>query len=96
MQCPLCASEIGPNAVVCEHCGAIRVVMRTTTGVVVGWLGMVMALLWGILGAPLLILPFISYSLKGYPWSAFIIGVVIAAGLLWYSKSTEHARWVRR
>jgi hypothetical protein len=52
--------------------------------------------LWGILGAPLLILPFISYSLKGYPWTAFVIGVVIAAGLLWYSKSTEHARWVRR
>ncbi len=96
MQCPFCASEISPNTVVCEQCGAAQITQRTSTGVIVGWLGMVMALLWIMLAFPLLILPFTSYSLKDYPLAPLIIGAIIAAGLLWYSKSTIHTEWVRR
>jgi hypothetical protein len=96
MQCPICTAEIGSNVVVCDKCGATQVTGRSTTGVIVGWLGMVMVILWFIMGIPLVILPFISYSLKGYPWVVFIAGSIMAAGLLWYSKSTIHTRWVPR
>jgi hypothetical protein len=96
MQCPLCGSEIGSNAVVCEKCGAIQVIVRTPAGVVVGWVGMVMSILWLMLGTPLLILPIMSISVKGYPWPAFVICAIIAAGLLWYSKSTIHSTWILR
>lgn len=70
--------------------------MRTPAGVIIGWMGMVMAILWVMLGAPLLILPFMSYSTSGYPWTAFVVCALIAAGLLWYSKSTVHNEWVHR
>jgi hypothetical protein len=96
MQCPFCASEISPNAVTCEKCGAAQITQRSSTGVLAGWLGMVMAILWGMLAFPLIILPFTSYSLKGYPLTPIVIGAIIAAGLLWYSKSTVHNEWVRR
>ena len=96
MQCPLCASEISSNAVVCEKCGAAQITQRTSTGVLVGWLGMVTAILWAMFAFPLLILPFTSYSLKGYPLTPLVIGAIITAGLLWYSRSTVHTKWVRR
>jgi hypothetical protein len=96
MQCPLCNAEIGSSSSVCDHCGAIRVYARTTAGVMVGWFGMVMVLLWAIMALPLVVFPFIHYSLAGYPWLALVIGAAITAGLLWYSKSTVHAEWVRR
>lgn len=96
MQCPICASELDLNAVVCEKCGATRVTQRSPSGVIVGWLGILVALLWIMLFVPLLILPFIGYSLKGYPWPVLIIGGMLAGGLLWYSKSTVHAEWETR
>jgi hypothetical protein len=96
MQCPICSTELDPDAVNCEKCGATRVTQRTPTGVIVGWVGMTVALLWAMLGIPLLILPFTEHGISGYPWAVFIVGVVIAAGLLQYSKSTLHAIWVRR
>jgi len=96
MQCPICGNELSPDAVNCEKCGATRVTQRTPVGVLVGWLGMTVALLWAILGAPLLILPFTERGISGFPWPVFIVGVVIAAGLLWYSKSTVHSIWVRK
>ena len=96
MQCPLCNAEVGSNVGVCDHCGAIRVYVRTTLGVMVGWFGMVMLLLWAIMALPLVVFPFIHYSLAGYPWLALVIGAMLTAGLLWYSKSTVHAEWVRR
>ena len=96
MQCPFCASAISPNAFACEKCGAAQITRRSSTGVLVGWLGMVMAVLWAMLGAPLLILPFTSYSLKDYPITPLIVGAIIVAGLLWYSRSTIHTKWERR
>jgi predicted nucleic acid-binding Zn ribbon protein len=96
MQCPFCASEISPDAVVCEKCGATRVTQRTPAGIFVGWVGMVLALIWAMLWIPLLILPFTERGLSGYPWLVLIVGTIVAAGLLWYSKSTVHSKWVRR
>lgn len=96
MQCPLCNTEIASNANVCDQCGAIRTYVRTTAGVFVGWFGMVMLLMWAIMFLPLVVFPFIHYSLAGYPWIALLIGAMLTAGLLWYSKSTVHAEWVRR
>jgi len=96
MQCPFCASEISPDAVICETCGAHKVTRRTTAGVFVGWAGMVIALIWAMLWVPLLFLPFIGYDLSGYPWITLIVGTIVAAALLWYSKSTVHSQWIRR
>jgi len=95
MQCPLCAAEINSGAVACEKCGAIKVTERTTVGVFAGWVGMVIGLIWIMLWFPLLFLPFIGYDMKEYPWVTLIIGTLVAAGLLWYSRSTLHNRWIR-
>ncbi len=96
MQCPLCASELSPDAVDCAKCGATRVTQRTPVGVIVGWLGMLVGLLWAMLATPLLILPFTEHGISGYPWPVFIIGGILTFGLLRYSKSTVHAQWVRK
>lgn len=96
MQCPFCAAELKPDAVACEKCGAFKVTQRTTVGVFVGWVGMVIALIWIMLWVPLLFLPFIGYDLSAYPWLTLIIGTIVAAGLLWYSRSTLHLQWIRR
>jgi hypothetical protein len=96
MQCPFCASELSSDAVDCANCGATRVTQRTPTGVVVAWLGMLAAVLWVLLFVPLLILPFTAHGISGYPWPVLIVGGIITVGLLRYSKSTVHAKWVRR
>ena len=94
MQCPVCRAEIDSNGDVCGHCGAVRVYVRTAVGVLVGWFGMVLLLLWVIMVLPLVVFPFINYSLAGYPWLALVIGAMLTAGLFWYSKSTVHEEWV--
>ena len=96
MQCPICSSELSPNAVVCEKCGATRVTRRTPVGVIAGWAGMTVAILSFILLSPLLVLPFTEHGISGYPWTALIAGAILAAGLMWHSKSTIHSKWVRR
>lgn len=96
MHCPFCASELKPEAVVCEKCGASKINRRTTVGVFVGWVGMVIAIIWIMMWIPLLFLPFIGYDLSEYPWLTLIIGTFVAAGLLWYSRSTLHSEWTRR
>lgn len=96
MQCPFCASELEPDAITCEKCGASKVTGRTTVGVFVGWVGMVIALIWIMLWIPLLFLPFIGYDLRSYPWITLIVGTIGAAALLWYSRSTLHSQWIRR
>jgi len=95
MQFPFCASELKPDAVACEKCGALKVARRTTIGVFAGWAGMVIALIWVVLWVPLLFLPFIGYDLSEYPWITLIAGTIVAAALLWYSRSTLHSRWIR-
>ena len=96
MQCPLCSTEISSDAVDCAKCGATRITQRTPVGVLVGWVALTVALLWALLFIPLLILPFTEHGIKGYPWSALIVGTFIMVGLWWFSKSTVHAEWVRR
>jgi hypothetical protein len=96
MQCPFCASELKPDAVACEKCGAFKVNRRTTVGVFVGWAGMVIGLIWIMLWVPLLFLPFIGYDMSAYPWLTLIVGTIVAIGLLWYSRSTLHLQWIRR
>lgn len=95
MQCPICFAEIDSNAVVCDKCGATMVVQRSAAGVIAGWLGIVMAILWGIIAIPLVVFPLVSYSLQGYPWVVFIAGVILMLGLFWYSRSTTTRSWVR-
>jgi predicted nucleic acid-binding Zn ribbon protein len=96
MQCPFCGTELKPDGLVCDKCGAIKVYRRTTTGVFVGWVGMVIALIWAAVFVPLLFLPFMGFSLSGYPWIILIVGLVLAPALLWYSRSTLHALWIGR
>jgi hypothetical protein len=96
MQCPFCTTELKPDALACDKCGARRVFRRTTVGVFVGWVGMLMALIWAALFVPLLFLPFLGISLSGYPWITLIVGLILAPGLLWYSKSTLHSLWIRQ
>jgi hypothetical protein len=57
---------------------------------------MTVALLSALWAFPLLIVPFMDRGLSGYDWRTLIVGILLAAGLLWYSKSTVHAEWVRR
>lgn len=96
MQCPYCNSELEPNAAECNKCGASRVTQRTTIGVFVGWAGMVVALIWAMLWLPVTFLPFLGYNMGDYPWVTLIIGTIVAAALLWYSKSTLHSHWISR
>ncbi|MGA8863130.1 MAG: hypothetical protein WBM09_09265 [Gallionella sp.] len=96
MQCPYCASPLEPNASECKKCGALRVVRRTTLGVFVGWTGMVLGIIWIMLFVPLTFLPFLGYDMGSYPWITLIAGALATAGLLWYSRSTLHAMWVRQ
>ena len=95
MQCPFCASEIKHDAITCEKCGALKVTERTTVGVFVGWVGMVIALIWVMMWVPVLFLPFVGYDMSEYPWVTLVVGTFVAAGLLWYSRSTLHSRWKR-
>lgn len=96
MQCPLCSTELKPDALVCDKCGAVKVYRRTTAGVFIGWAGMMIALIWAAVFVPLLFLPFMGFSLGGYPWIILVVGLVLAPGLLWYSRSTLHALWIGR
>ncbi|KXS32904.1 MAG: hypothetical protein AWT59_0991 [Candidatus Gallionella acididurans] len=96
MQCSFCSTELKPDALTCDKCGAHKVYRRTTAGIFVGWVGMLIALIWAALFVPLLFLPFMGISLGGYPWAALVIGLILAPALLWYSKSTVHALWIGR
>ena len=95
MQCPFCAAELKPDSVFCEKCGALKITERTTVGVFVGWVGMVVAIIMIMVWVPVLFLPFVGYDMSEYPWVTLIVGTLIAAALLWYSKSTLHTRWKR-
>ncbi|MEJ1958658.1 MAG: hypothetical protein WDM70_03710 [Nitrosomonadales bacterium] len=57
---------------------------------------MTVALLSALWGFPLLIMPFLEHGIGGYDWRTLIVGILLAIGLLRYSKSTVHAEWVRR
>ena len=96
MQCPICATEISNNAIGCEKCGATRITRRTPMGVLVGWLGMLTAMCMGMMWLFLAALLIFGHDLNGFPWLVLIPGSVAAAGLLFYSKSTLHANWVRQ
>jgi predicted nucleic acid-binding Zn ribbon protein len=96
MQCPLCNAQIDDNAVTCEKCGATRVTRRTPAGIVVGWIGMTIALLMVMMGAFIVALPLFGVTLSGYPWTAFLVGTLIAVGLLQYSRSTVRREWLPR
>jgi hypothetical protein len=95
MQCQYCASEIEPDATECRQCGALKVVRRTTLGVFVGWAGMVVGITWIMLLVPLTFLPFLGYQMGSYPWITLVVGAMITAALLWYSRTTMHFMWVR-
>lgn len=94
MQCPFCSTELKPDSVVCEQCGAIKMRQRTTLGVFAGWTGMVIGLVLLMWWVPLLLIPFVGLNLSGYPWITLILGSILAAGLIWYSKSTVHFKWI--
>lgn len=95
MQCQYCASEIEPDANECKQCGALRVARRTTIGVFAGWVGMVSGITWIMLLVPVTFLPFLGFKMGSYPWGTLIVGALITAALLWYSRKTVHYMWVR-
>jgi len=96
MHCPICSTEMQPDSISCEACGATRLTQRTSMGVLVGWLGLILLLLALMMAIILLALVIFGHDLTGFPWSAQISGFIIAGGMLYYSKSTLHATWVRR
>ena len=96
MQCLFCASELSSDAVDCANCGATRVTQRTPAGIVVGWIGINVALICGMVWLFLFALLAFGHDVNGFPWLALILGTLSAAGLFLYSKSTMHAKWVRR
>jgi len=96
MQCPICSSEISSDAVGCDKCGATRVTQRTPLGVVVGWVGLTVALLMAMMWLFMLALLAFGHSLSGFPWTALFVGSLITVGLLQYSKTTVHTQWNRK
>lgn len=96
MHCPICSIEMQSDSISCEACGATRLTQRTPLGVLVGWLGLTMLLLSLMMALFLLALFIFGHDLSGFPWAAQISSFVVAGGLLYYSKSTLHATWVRR
>lgn len=96
MQCPLCTSELEPNASECKRCGGAVVMRRTTVGVFVGWLGMVAGIVWVMLFVPMAFLPFLGYNMGTFPWITLVIGALVTVVLLRYSKRTRHPLWIRQ
>lgn len=95
MKCPVCSSEIPDDAVTCERCKARRVTQRTPFGVMVGWAGATIAMLWAMLWLFLFALLLIGSDISHFPWLMLVSGTLLAAGLLWYSRTTRHAVWKR-
>ncbi|MGB9094467.1 MAG: hypothetical protein WCB93_10155 [Gallionella sp.] len=56
---------------------------------------MVIGISWIMLVVPLTFLPFLGYDMGSFPWISLIVGALIAAALLWYSRTTLHSMWVR-
>ena len=96
MKCPVCSAELEPGAIQCPACGAVQRVERTPVGVVTGWLGIVSAVLTGMIVIGLIVLIVTGVSLKGFPWILVIIGGILAGGFLGYSRKTRHLAWHAR
>jgi hypothetical protein len=97
MKCPYCSAEIGDNAVICKSCHAQQVVRRTTMGVVVGWLAIILAVQVALAWIPLPFMVLFGFNIKTIPWQLGVILVVatlVNAGMFWYSKSTRHLEWI--
>ncbi len=74
----------------------MQIVERTPLGVVSGWLGIVSAVLTGMVLISLPVLIIAGVSLKGFPWILLIVGLVLTAGFLGYSRTTRHLVWHAR
>ena len=96
MKCPVCNTEIDDHAISCSHCGAHKRTGRTNLGIFVAWAGMTIGVMFAMLWAGLLILPFTDHGLYDFPWKTLIIGTAISIGMLWYSRKTVHTKWERR
>jgi predicted nucleic acid-binding Zn ribbon protein len=96
MQCSICGAQLDEHAVVCEKCGALRITQRTPAGVIIGWIGMTVALLMCMMWLFLAALPFFDVNLAGFPWTTLFVGTAIATGLLWYSRTTRRITWMPR
>ena len=96
MKCPVCSAELEPGAIQCPSCGAMQRVERTPVGVVTGWLGIVSAVLTGMVVIGLIVLIVTGVSLKGFPWILVIIGGILTGGFLGYSRKTRHLAWHAR
>ncbi len=96
MKCPVCSAELEPGALNCPSCHAMQVVERTPLGVLSGWLGILSAVLTGMI---LLALPFIviaGFSLQGFPWALPVVGLILTAAFLGYSRNTRRLVWRAR
>ncbi len=96
MKCPICSTEIQSGASACPACGAIQAVQRTPVGAFAGWIGILAAVLTGMLLIPLPLMALFGISLAGFPWVLPIAGVCIAAASFWYSRATKHIVWLAR
>lgn len=95
MKCPFCAAEISDDAVVCNSCEAFKITRRSPAGVITGGLAVVGVVLMCIMWIPVLLLPFTTNGLVGYPWWALALGTLIVIGLLWHTHTSRRTRWVR-
>ena len=77
----------------------MRILRRTTRGVVAGWLGIVMTTLVALAWIPLPFMLLMGFDIRNIPWQmaiTLIVATIITVALLWYSRSTQHLEWIRR
>ena len=94
MNCPFCSAALPAEALSCPACHAFQSVQRTPFGVLCGWLGALSAILTAMMLSFVPFLLFAGSGLHGFPWILPIIGTLMAAGFLGYSRSTRHRVWL--
>lgn len=96
MQCPYCHTDIPADEVSCPSCGAIRITSASPSGVIVGWVGITLAVIVACLWSILVVLPLTDAKISDFPWLFALLGTTLALALLGYSRSTRKPRWIHR
>lgn len=94
MKCPVCSTELEPNAIRCPNCQAFETLERTPIGVVSGWLGALSTILTSMVLIPIPFMLIFGAKMHGFPWILPIVGTILSVGFLGYSRSTRHVVWL--
>ncbi len=94
MKCPICSTELAPDAINCPSCHAFQTIERTPVGVFAGWAGILSAVLTAMILTPVPFMVIAGVSLAGFPWILPAIGLALCAAGLGYSRSTRHVVWL--